>query len=74
MTHMDIFATRFADLADSVGTDATDFGTTVNRERKTIYRWRNGKGYPTVTALIRICEKYGVSADWLLGIESGETV
>lgn len=45
------------DLADRLG-----------RDRKTVYRWANGKSVPNAYMLRELATFFQVSADWLLGL------
>ena len=63
------FAERFAQVVKDSGLYQIDFGATIDRDRKCIIRWSKGRGFPTVWTLTRICKTYGVSADWLLGLD-----
>ena len=39
-----------------------------------VSRWEAGVTYPTVENLIKLANLYGVSADYLLGLDDGKTV
>jgi len=39
-----------------------------------VSRWESGVTFPTVENLIKLANLYGVSTDYLLGLEDGKTV
>lgn len=38
-------------------------------DRRTLYNYISGKTIPNAEMIAVICREYGVSADWLLGLE-----
>lgn len=52
--------TKIQDLADYIGVN-----------RKQIQRWLNGSAEMGIYKLKKICEYYGVSADYILGLPKG---
>lgn len=38
-------------------------------QRSADYRWRNEKRFPRIEALIKICNHFELSMDWLLGLD-----
>lgn len=49
-----------AELGRGLGTDGTDAG------KQVVYGWEKGIYFPKVDQLAAICQRLGVSADWLL--------
>ena len=60
---------RLASVIADSGKAQVDFATSVGRDRKAVINWLNGRCEPNLRALRRICRTYGVSADWLLGLD-----
>ncbi len=63
------FTIRFRELYVISGfTSITQFAKRLEMNRQTVDRYYNGDRCPDVPALAHICERMGVSADWLLGL------
>ena len=61
------FKERFRELYDTSGcTSITQFAKLLEMNRQSVDRYYNGERRPDAPALAQICEKTGVSADWLL--------
>lgn len=41
-------------------------------QRQAFYRWANETSKPRIEALLRICNHFNVSMDWLLGLQKSE--
>ena len=54
------------------GISAKQLTATCGKDRKTAYSWFNGASSPTAEDIRRICERYHVSADELLGLKVGD--
>ncbi|GHV50267.1 hypothetical protein FACS1894216_02140 [Synergistales bacterium] len=52
-------------LADS-GLTAKQFGIDIGLKKSPFNDWDAGKSAPTVPQILRICEIFGVSANWIL--------
>lgn len=62
-----IFLDRIQFLIDHhCGGSKTKFNRIV-QQRGAEYRWRKAEFFPKVEPLVRICNHFGVSMDWLLG-------
>lgn len=46
-----------------------EFGKLLAVSQDTVSLWENGKSLPTADYIILICHKFGVSADYLLGLK-----
>lgn len=46
-----------------------EFGRMLAVSQDTVSLWEKGKSLPTAEYIILICEKFGVSADYLLGLK-----
>lgn len=66
MAKLPIFAERLAELKG--GMSAPEFATVISVSRQTVNFYLRGERIPDAETLCRICERCGVSADWLLGI------
>lgn len=61
------FKERFRELYDLSGCSSiTQFAKMLDMNRQNVDRYYNGERRPDAPALAQICEKTGVSADWLL--------
>ena len=60
---------RLAMVLANSGKAQVDFATSVGTGRQSVINWIHGKCDPNARALRRICRTYGVSADWLLGLD-----
>ena len=47
----------------------SDFGKSLSVSQDTISLWEIGKSTPSAELIIEICNKYNVSADYLLGLK-----
>ena len=47
----------------------SDFGKSISVSQDTISLWERGKSLPNTEFIILICKIYGVSANYLLGLE-----
>lgn len=54
-------------LLEAFGTDnSAEIARQLNLKRQAIYRWRDGKNDPSISALLLISKKTGASLHWLL--------
>lgn len=51
-----------------------DFGSKVGLSKAVVSKYENGMGYPTFDVLVRIAQYFGVTTDYLLGVDTGKTV
>src|SRR4030067_2315436 len=54
-------------IAEKCNGDRPQFNQAIG-QRSADYRWRTEKHFPRVEALVKICNHFGVSMDWLLGL------
>ena len=47
----------------------SNFGKSISVSQDTISLWEKGKSLPNTEFIIAICNKYKISADYLLGLE-----
>ncbi|MBQ8211114.1 MAG: helix-turn-helix transcriptional regulator [Treponema sp.] len=66
---MEDFKTKLKELRKEAKLSPLEFGMIIGVSQATIYRWENGEMYPGIDDLYKICKHFGVSADYLLGLE-----
>lgn len=69
-----MFNERIKELRMSLGINQVEFGKKLNVSKQCVSNWENDNIQPSIDMLIRICNTFSVSADYLLGIEYSETV
>lgn len=65
-----MFSERIRALRQSLGVNQIEFGDRLHVTKQCISNWENGNIMPSVDMLIRIAERFSVSTDWLLGLNS----
>lgn len=65
------FAKRLDALIEDGNISVNDLSERIGVTRQQIARWRAGTSEAGVTKLKAICEIYGVSADYILGLDPG---
>ena len=68
---MSIFATKLKELRGPES--QASFAASIGVNRVQYAKYESGKNAPSVEILERICRVHSCSADWLLGIERGES-
>lgn len=66
---MSAFSARMREAREKKGVCMDAAAKMVGVSRSVIRYWENGKRVPNAWSLYQICKAYGVSADWLLGLE-----
>lgn len=66
---MQIFCERFKELRKSFNLSTIKLGEILQVSNSTITRWENGTIVPSIDNLYNIAKYFGVSADYLLGLE-----
>lgn len=51
-----------------------ELGYNVGLSKAVVSKYENGLGYPTFDTLIRIANYFGVTTDYLLGVDNGKTI
>lgn len=69
-----IFSEMLRDLRKSNNLTQQEFGARVGLSKAVVSKYETGIGYPSFDVLIRIAKYYGVSTDYLLGVESCKTI
>lgn len=67
---MKIFCERFKELRLERGLSTLALGKALKVSNSTITRWENGNIIPSIEHLYNIAKFFGVSADYLLGLEN----
>lgn len=62
---------RLSALIEDTDTNETILANKINVNRKQITRWKQGQAKMGIYKLKQICEHYGVSADYILGLPKG---
>lgn len=68
------FGTVLKQLRKSHSLTQQGLGTQVGLSKAVISKYENGMSYPTFDILILIADYFGVTTDYLLGVEKGKTV
>lgn len=63
------FAERLRNLRLELNLTQDQVAEGVRYCRKTVIDWEMGKKLPAFDAIISLCKYFGVSADWLLGLQ-----
>lgn len=66
---MSVFAGRMREAREKRGVGKTEAAKMIGVGETVIRYWENGQRVPNASSLYQICQAYGVSADWLLGLE-----
>lgn len=69
---MSVFAGRMREEREKRGVCKTEAAKMIGVGETVIRYWENGQRVPNAWSLYQICMAYGVSADWLLGLEEGK--
>ena len=68
------FGTILKQLRKSHNLTQQKLGLFLGLSKAVVSKYENGLGYPTFDVLIRISDYFGVTTDYLLGVEKGKTV
>lgn len=64
-----LFTERLIELMEEKNLTSTALAKILNVRDTTVLRWRKGQINPTIDKLFLLCEYFGVTADFLLGLE-----
>lgn len=67
------FSERLCFLMNERKVKVSDFADKIGRERQTIYNYRTGKTEPNVSDICLIAKYFGVTTDYLLGVDEQPT-
>ena len=68
-TDKDKVADRLKEIRTELKLSQEKFGKILSVSQDTVSLWENGKSLPSVETVIELCKRYGVSADYVLGLE-----
>lgn len=63
------FSERLDELMEERKFSSVKLSKYIEVDCRTISRWRNGEMNPTIDKLFKLCDFFGVTADYLLGRE-----
>lgn len=63
-----MFASRLEELMIGMDVSNREFAKQLYLDPHNITYWVHGERLPKIDAIVQICNKYNVSADWLLGL------
>ena len=63
------FAERLNEIMEERKFSALKLSKYIDVDARTISRWRKGEMNPTIDKLVMLCEFFGVTSDYLLGLE-----
>lgn len=66
---MEIFCERLKELRNDKKLSAFELGKILGVSHTTIIRWENGEILPSILHLYNIATYFGVSSDYLIGLE-----
>lgn len=66
---METFGERLRELRTDKGLTQKELGEKIGYAQSTVVYWENNENEPTVTAIKKLCKFFGVSADFLIGLE-----
>lgn len=69
-----MFETRIKALRVSLGLNQVEFAAQLSVTKQSVSNWENGNILPSIDMLIKICNTFSVSADYLLGIDDKRTL
>ena len=69
-----MFETRIKSLRTSLGLNQVEFAAKLNVTKQSVSNWENGNILPSVDMLIKICNTFSVSADYLLALDNKRTL
>ena len=66
---MGIFCERLKELRQEKELSTIQLGKELQVSDSTITRWENGQREPTMSSIIKLCNFFDVSADYLIGLK-----
>lgn len=69
-----MFNERIKELRLSLGINQVEFGKKLNVTKQSVSNWENDNIQPSIDMLIKICNTFSVSANYLLGINDSEII
>ena len=59
---------RFKQLREEHGLSQIELGNRLNVTQQSVFAWEHGKSSPQIQTAIQLCQLYGVSLDYLMGL------
>ena len=69
-----MFEARIKALRVSLGLNKVEFASQLSVTKQSVSNWENGNILPSIDMLIKICNTFSVSADYLLGLDDKRTL
>lgn len=69
-----MLATRIAKLRSQTGWSQAQLAKTLQVDLKTVRKWESGDSEPSAKNILRLCQVFSVSADYLLGKEDTPSI
>ena len=69
-----MFETRIKALRVSLGLNQVEFAGQLSATKQSVSNWENGNILPSIDMLIKICNTFSVSANYLLGLDDKRTL
>ncbi len=66
---MEIISVRIKEIRTERNLTQKEFGDILSVSQDTVSLWEKGKSVPTTEFVVSICKKFGLSADYVLGLE-----
>jgi transcriptional regulator with XRE-family HTH domain len=68
------FKERLIELRKKYDIDQQEFAKRIGMSKSAVSRYENHNVQPTLTVMLRIKQKFGVSLDWLAGYDTDENL
>ena len=65
-----MFDERIKELRLSIGINQVEFGRKLGVTKQSVSNWENNNIIPSIDMLIKICNTFSVSSDYLLGLNN----
>lgn len=69
-----MIASRISRLRNQLGWTQLALAKKLHVSLKTVRNWEGGDSYPSAPNIVRLCELFSVTADYLLGIEHDSVI
>ena len=69
MVNVSKVADRLKEIRAELKLSQEKFGKILSVSQDTVSLWETGKSLPSVETVIDLCEKFSISADYVLGLE-----
>lgn len=69
-----MFDERIKELRMSLGINQVEFGKKLGVTKQSVSNWENNNITPSIDMLVKICNTFSVSSDYLLGIDNKRTL